>query len=140
MNWDEFDRGTFLVNCLGIVYDSAQKKVLIGKRENDPYLPQISWTFPGGRPRYGESFEDALRREVKLKTGLDVRPVQLVLARTLPEKNEFLLIYYFCEVLGGKPSAGEKFKEVKWVSPSEVQKHFTTSIHPRIQAFLSALV
>jgi len=45
LNWSEFDRGVFLVNVLGIVYNPKTKKILIGLRENDPYVPELSWQF-----------------------------------------------------------------------------------------------
>ena len=52
INWNKFDRGVFLVNCLGIVFDKKIKKILIGRRQNDPYLKELTWGFPGGRPKY----------------------------------------------------------------------------------------
>ncbi|MCX6774860.1 MAG: hypothetical protein NTY99_02090 [DPANN group archaeon] len=38
LNWADFKRGAFLVNVLGIVYNPKTKKILIGRRENDPYV------------------------------------------------------------------------------------------------------
>jgi 8-oxo-dGTP pyrophosphatase MutT (NUDIX family) len=52
MDWTIFKKGVFLVNLLGIIYDPVAKKVLIGRRENDPHLKDLSWVFPGGRPDY----------------------------------------------------------------------------------------
>ena len=141
MNWKNLDRGIFLVNILGIVYDPKTKKILIGRREKDEYLPELTWCFPGGRPTYKHSLIMSLRMEIKKKTNLDVNVLDCIFARTLPEKPEFISIYYFCEVVKetSKPKAMEKFKEIKWIKPTEVDKCFTTTIDPVIASFLEAL-
>ena len=38
MEWKNLDRGVFLVNVNGIVYDSKTKKILIGRREKDEFF------------------------------------------------------------------------------------------------------
>ena len=139
MDWAKFKRGVFLVNVLGIVYDNEKKRILIGRRKDDPYIKDLSWTFPGGRPAYQEDLEFYLKHAIKIKTGLDVDIKKIVFAKTYPEKREFLSIYYLCEVAGGKESAGEKFVEMKWIEPRDVEKYFTTSIHPKLLEYLKAL-
>ncbi|MEM5792823.1 MAG: NUDIX hydrolase [Candidatus Aenigmatarchaeota archaeon] len=141
MDWKNLDRGVFLVNVLGIVYDPKTKKIIIGKREKDEFLPNLTWCFPGGRPTYRNSLQMSLKMEIKRKTNLDVNVLDCFFARTLPEKPEFLCIYYYCEVTedSEKPKAGEKFKEIKWIKPTEVEKYFTTSIDPLVMDFLVAL-
>ncbi len=138
-NWREAERGVFLVNCLGIVYNPKTKKILIGKRENDPYIKELTWCFPGGRPKYNEELEEGLKREIKRKTGLEVESLGAVFAKTYPEKREFLTIYYLCEVVSGKEQAGEKFVEIKWVNPEELEKYFTTSFHPKLKEYIMNL-
>ncbi len=140
MDWNQFDRGVFLVNVLGIIYDKKTKKILIGRREKDPYLKELSWCFPGGRPGYKEDIEFYLKHTIKLKTGLDVDVKDIVFAKTYPEKREFLSIYYSCEVTSGKEKAGEQFVELLWVSAKDVQKHFTTSLHPQVKEYIKNLI
>ncbi|MCX6711960.1 MAG: NUDIX domain-containing protein [Candidatus Woesearchaeota archaeon] len=139
MEWSQFDKGIFLVNVLGIMYNPKTKKILIGKRENDPYIKELSWCFPGGRPGYEKDLELYLKHEIKVKTGLDVNIKKVIFAKTYPEKREFLSIYYYCEVIGGKGKAGEDFKEIKWVKPNDVRKYFTTSLHQKVLDYLKTL-
>jgi 8-oxo-dGTP diphosphatase len=136
MDLKDFDRGVFLVNVVGIVFNTKTRKILIGRRENDPHIPKLSWCFPGGRPEYNEELEDALKKEIKKKTGLEVESLGAVFAKTYPEKREFLTIYYLCEAVGGKEKAGDKFKELKWVNPEELEKYFTTSFHPKLKEYI----
>lgn len=139
MKWEEFNRGVFLVNVLGIVFNPATRKILIGKRENDPHIKKLTWCFPGGRPDYKDELETYLKKEIKKKTGLNVESLGAVFAKTYPEKKEFLSIYYLCEVISGKEKAGEKFVELKWVSPLEIEKYFTTSFHPKLKEYIMNL-
>ena len=141
MKWEEFDKGVFLINVLGIVYDPKTRKILIGKRENDPHIKELSWVFPGGRPGYEKDLEHYVEEKVKEKTGLDVKVKKIVFAKTYPEKREFLSIYYYCEceVMGGEERAGEDFAELKWVKPSEVVNYFTTSLHSKLLEYLKTL-
>jgi len=139
LNWAQFNKGVFLVNVLGIVYNPKNKMILIGRRENDPYIKELSWVFPGGRPGYDLNLEDYLRSEIKIKTGVEVRINKIFYAKTYPEKREFLSIYYLCEVMGGTEQAGDKLVELKWVKPTEVKKYFTTSLSPKVFEFLESL-
>jgi len=139
MDWTQFDRGVFLLNVLGIVYNPETRQILIGKRENDPYIKELSWTFPGGRPAYEEDLEFYLKHEIKIKTGLDVDVKKVIFAKTYPEKREFLSVYYYCEVVGGEEKAGERLVETQWVKPTDVQKYFTTSLHPKLLEYLKTL-
>jgi len=130
----------FKVILLAIVFDTKTRKILIGKREKDPHIPKLSWAFPGrGKVNYDEEIEETLKKGIKEKTGLDVESLGAIFAKTYPEKKEFLSIYYLCEVTGGEEKAGEKFVELKWVNPDELEKHFTTSFHPHLKEYIMNL-
>lgn len=141
MNWNEFKTGIFLVNVLALIYDPRRKKILIGRRENDPHLKNLNWCFPGGMPSYKEDLEYYLKEQVRIKTGLEINIKKVIFAKTYPEKRKFLSIYYYCESIGGKEEPGELFVEIKWVKPREVVNYFktSTSIHPKLIEFLHSL-
>ncbi|HUC96502.1 MAG TPA: NUDIX hydrolase [Candidatus Saccharimonadales bacterium] len=141
MDWTIFEKGVFLVNLLGIIYNPVTKMILIGKRVNDPHLKKLSWVFPGGRPDYKGDMDVNLKFEIKENTGLDVDVKEIIFAKTYPEKREFLSIYYHCEVAtpGQKELAVGNLKELKWINPSEVVNYFTTSIHPKVLEYLKTL-
>ena len=54
---------------LGIIYNPAEKKILIGRRENDKEMPNLTWCFPGGRLLPGDEVDETLKRKIKEKTG-----------------------------------------------------------------------
>lgn len=129
--WGQFDRGIFVVNLLAVI-KNEKGQILIGKRENDPYIKQLSWTFPGGRPAYNEDLEEYLKLEVKKKTNYDIRVEKVIFAKTYSENRKFLSIYYLAKIASGSEKAGEKFTELKWVSSDELENYFTTSLHPKL--------
>lgn len=126
----------FKVIVLGIVFNPETKKILIGRRDNDPHIKELTWCFPGGDLDKGMEVEEALKKEIKIKTGLDVESLGAIFAKTYPEKKDLLSVYYLCEVIGGQEKAGDKFKEIKWVNPEELEKHFTTSFHPKLKEYI----
>ncbi len=138
MNWKSSPKGVFLVNLLGIIFDSEKRLVLIGRNE-DPQFPQVTWGFPGGRADYGEDLEHYLKSEIKKETGFDVESLGVILAKTYPEKRHYISIYYLCELVGGKEKLGGYFKEMKWVKPQDLEKYFTTSFHPKLKEFIMNL-
>lgn len=140
MDWGVFKKGVFLVNVLAIIYDPKVRKVLIGRRENDRWIKELSWVFPGGRPDYKNDLEDNVMEIVKEKTGLMVKNPKIIFSKTYPEKREFLSIYYYCEPENaGKEEISEELVELMWVKPSDVVNHFTTSLHPKLLKFLKTL-
>jgi 8-oxo-dGTP diphosphatase len=59
-----------VVPCVGaVVFDDAGRLLLI-RRGHDPHAGL--WSLPGGRVEDGETLEQAVRREVREETGVDV--------------------------------------------------------------------
>ena len=133
------EKDEFQTILLAVVYDPKEKKILLGRRENDPHLKQLTWCFPGGKPNHDDELEVALKKKVKLKTGCDVTSLGSIFIRIAPEKRDQILIYYLCEAIDGEITPGDDIVELKWVSPEEVEKHFTTSFHPNLKEYIMNL-
>ena len=58
------------------VVEFADERILIVKRRTVPFKGY--WALPGGRVEAGESVEEAIVREVKEETGLDVEIVRKI--------------------------------------------------------------
>jgi len=128
--------GKFRVVLLGIIYDPKEKKILIGRREKDKDIPQLTWCFPGGQVGLGENMETVLREKIKGKTGLEVESLGCIYSRIPEEKDDLVLIYALCEATGGEEKEGDSFVELKWVDPEELENHFTTSFHPHVKEYI----
>ena len=99
--------------------------LLLLRRKNNPAKGQ--WWFPGGRIRKGESLEEALCREVKEETGLDVTACKLVnvYSRLFPERHDITIVF-LCKCSGDKVTLNEEHTEHKFF------KDIPRDIHPYI--------
>lgn len=70
------------VGVQGIILDSSKRKVLLGKRKN--CFGAGSWGLPGGHLEFGESFEEAIAREVLEETGLIAKEIKVIGAFNTP--------------------------------------------------------
>jgi len=129
----------FEVILLGIIYDPSKKKILLGKRENDPYIKKLTWCFPGGSLHLKEDISKTLKKKIKEKTGYEVKNLGTIFAKVYPEKGNLLAVYFLTEIFKGKEKVGDDFVELKWVKPEEVEKHFTTSFHPALKEYIMNL-
>jgi len=121
---------------LGVIYDPAKKKFLIGKRENDPHLPKLSWCFPGGRLKPGDKIDKALKKHIELKTGYNIKNLGTIFSEYIVEKPDLLAVYFLTEVFTGEEKPGDDIVELKWVYPEEVEKYFQTTLNTRLKEYL----
>jgi len=125
----------FQVIVLGIIFDPKERKILIGRRENDPYIPELTWCFPGGDLASDGEINKTLKEKIREQIGLEVKNLGAVFAKTYEERRDIVAVYFLCEAVSGKIKKGGKLKELKWVKPVELEEYFTTSFHPRLKEY-----
>ena len=113
-------------------------KILLEKRKSEP--GRGKWSVPGGLVELGESTEQAVIREVKEETGLDVENPELidVVNNIILDANgkieyHFVIVDYFVKLRGGELNAADDAEELKWVALDDVEKYNITST---LRAFL----
>ncbi len=68
------------------------KRILLGKRHEDhkkadsELRGEGTWTMPGGKIEFGESFEEAAKREVLEETGIEIKNAKIICVNN--DKNE----------------------------------------------------
>jgi len=94
--------------------------IVIIKRSNPPF----GWALPGGFVDYGESLEDAVKREAKEETNLDLTEIKQFHTYSNPQRDpRFHTVgTVFIAKAKGKPKAGDDAASLKVIKPSEVGK------------------
>lgn len=108
---------------------NAEGEVLLQQRL-DPLILDAheKWEFPGGRIDYGESPEDAIRRECREEIGCEIRIKKLmpriqstVWVRTDDKEQHVIIICYLAELASGEPRpSDEKVAKVGWFAREEI--------------------
>jgi ADP-ribose pyrophosphatase YjhB (NUDIX family) len=96
-------------------------RVLLIRRGKPPL--QGRWVVPGGTVELGETLEEAVVRELREETGLEVRPRELVTVfdRILRDdgavRYHYVIVDYWCERLSGTLRAGDDALDAAFVAP-----------------------
>jgi 8-oxo-dGTP diphosphatase len=94
--------------------------LLMVRRAKDP--GRQLWSIPGGHVEPGEYLVDALKREVKEETSVDVEVGDLVGILELPGDDHLIILDYHATALDGtEPVPGDDVDEARWVPFDEVE-------------------
>ena len=94
-------------------------KLLMVQRGNDP--GRGLWSLPGGRVEHGEYLRDALVREVKEETGLDITPQALVGILEVVGDPHYVILDFAAEPQdGAEPVAHGDVEDARWVPLDDI--------------------
>ena len=120
-----------------------RNKMLIVKRANEP--AKGLWSVPGGVVELGEQLYEALKREVKEETGLEVDIERLVAAVdniVFDEEGRiqyhYVLLDYLCRPRGGALKAAGDVHDIQWVPLEALQSLPITPSLNRVIAKIGA--
>ena len=101
------------------------ERVLLIRRGRPPRLGQ--WSLPGGAQQLGETLEEAIRREVREETALELARVSFLTTVDLVERDaagrvryHYTLVDFSAEAGDGDPIAGDDADAVAWFEPGEL--------------------
>jgi len=93
------------------------------------------WVLPGGHIELGERMEDALRREVKEETSLDIRDIDFICFQEFIyderfwQRRHFIFFDYACKTDSAAVTLNDEAQEYVWVTLDEALKmpveHYT---------------
>jgi ADP-ribose pyrophosphatase YjhB (NUDIX family) len=87
------------------------------------------WGIPGGKIKWGEPSETALRRELKEETDLEVEQIEFVMVQDCIHSKEFyrdahfILLNYTCQCVGAAAvKLNDEARDFRWVSLEQALK------------------
>ncbi|MCK5139536.1 MAG: NUDIX hydrolase [Thermodesulfovibrionia bacterium] len=91
--------------------NTQMEGIILVKRKNPPF----GWAIPGGFVDYGETLEDAVCREMKEETGLDVTLVRQFHTYSDPHRDprHHTISTVYIAASAGRPKAGDDAEEVE---------------------------
>ncbi len=122
--------GAFIINDKG--------ELLLQLRNKAP--EKEYWSIPGGRVELFETFEEAVKREVKEETGVEVEVISLLGICDHIIKNEerhWVSPSYLCKIIEGEPQILEPTKhlDIKWFSLDKLPEKITITTKDAIRNY-----
>jgi 8-oxo-dGTP diphosphatase len=116
-----------IVGVGAVIWNDRGEIVLI-RRGQEPRLGE--WSIPGGRLEWGESVREAITREVREETGLDVEIAGLIdvvdsVTRKASDEvvRHYVLIDFLARHIGGTLRAGSDAAEARWVAYAALDEY-----------------
>lgn len=122
---------THFVSVAGLVINDNEDILLINS-------PRRGWEYPGGMVEPGETFEEALMREIREESGVDVEITGFVGLCKNVEKD-VVNIDFTCRYIKGELTISNESSEVKWVKREDALDMITFPLtRKRLENMLSA--
>src|SRR5581483_4149464 len=116
---------TFRIGVYAVIFNEG--RVLLAHRRDIDW-----WNLPGGGMETGETVEEAMRREVREETGLEVEVEHLIGVYSKPQKQEVVLTFR-CHVTGGVLSATEESRECRFFPPDALPENTLPKHRQRVE-------
>ncbi len=112
-------------------------KVLLGKRNKEP--GKNTWSLPGGKLEFGETFEACAKREVKEETGLDIDDLEFIsLSNDRFENQHCVTLGFKAGKFFGEPAnREEEIKDWKWFDLNNLPNNLFLPSRKIIENYLS---
>ena len=121
---------THLVSVAALVTNEEGKILLV----NSPWR---GWEYPGGLIEPGETFQQALHREIREEAGVEVEITGFVGICKNVEKD-IVNIDFTCRYVSGELTTSDESTEVIWATPEEALDLITFPLtKKRLQQMLS---
>ena len=124
-------------------------KVLLGKRHDDPEKASSvlhgegTWTMPGGKLDFGESFEEAAKRETFEETSIKLIDTEVIsITNEIVPDAHFVTIGLLSETFEGEPQVmePEEITKWEWFSPDNLPQPIFPPSAKIIKNYLSGKV
>ncbi len=116
--------GKRIVPGVPAIIRNSKGEILLGKRDKASFTYPNFWGLPGGLIEYGETVEEAIKRELKEELGVNSefikygKPLMNLPTKEYPAQSLSVAVY--CKIFG-EPKPKDETSEVKWFKPKEIK-------------------
>ncbi len=124
---------TPLLTVDAVIVGKDGRSIVLVKRRNYPFKDY--YALPGGFVEVGERLMDAVKREVKEETGLDVEVERMIGVYDDPNRDprgHVVTVAYLCRETGGELKASTDAREARRFAFDEVAKVKLAFDHEKI--------
>src|SRR3989344_6034961 len=112
---------------VGAAIFNKEGKIFITKRGKEAKNERDKWEIPGGSVEFGETFEQAIKREIKEENGIEIEIIELLglCDHIIPDEHQhWESPTYICKIKKGTPKIIEphKCEEIGWYTIDEAEK------------------
>ena len=120
----------FIIGAFGIIFNEQKRILLVHRRDYD------LWNLPGGGLEDFESPTNAVKREVKEETGLEVEISRLLGVYNKENKNS-ITFTFLCKVIGGKITLNDEADRIEYF---EIDKLPENTVPKHVERIKDALL
>lgn len=118
---------------VGAAIFNEEGKLFITKRGQKAQNERGMWEIPGGAIEFGETCEEAIRREIREEVDVDIEVLELlgIHDHIIPEEHQhWLAPTFICNIVKGEPKIlePEKCEQIGWFTLEEAERLPLSSI------------
>ncbi|MGE5298105.1 MAG: NUDIX domain-containing protein [Acidobacteriaceae bacterium] len=110
------------VSTGALIVNEENKFLILKRADKEDFLPGY-WEIPGGGSDYGETPEEAIKREVKEECDLNVKAqMPLFIGNYMLGEKQRIEINFLCRLIdqNSQPKMSEEHQDFAWVSFEEI--------------------
>ncbi len=112
---------------VGAAIFNNKGEIFITKRGPKAKNERGKWEIPGGSVEYNETFEHAIKREIKEEHGIEIEIIELlgICDHIIPDEHQhWVSPTYICKIIKGTPKIKEpdKCEQLGWFTLAEAEK------------------
>lgn len=112
---------------VGAAIFNKEGKLFVTLRGKEAKNEKGKWEIPGGSVEFGETFEQAIKREIKEELDIEIEIIELlgICDHIIPDEHQhWVSPTYICRIKKGTPKILEPHKcaDIGWFSLEQAQK------------------